>query len=143
MASTPSATNSANNMNRAVVAFLDGRRLKGFLFNFSAVKETFHLFADEMGRQKSGIDVMVRDLKAVFFVKDFSGNPDYQETVDSTAPRHGRKIEVEFRDGEKVSGMTDAYNPQKLGFFIFPLDPRSNNLRIFVVNRNVARAKML
>jgi len=129
-------------MNRAVVAFLDGRRLKGFIFNFSAIKETFRLFSDEMAQAKSGTDVMMRDLKAVFFVKDFSGNPDYTETPDATAPKTGRRIEVAFRDGERVSGMTDAYNPHKLGFFIFPVDPKSNNLRIFVVNKNVGSVKM-
>jgi len=133
---------SAGNMNRAVVAFLDGRRLKGFLFNFSALKETFRLFPDELGQQKSGTDVMIRDLKAIFFVKDFSGNPDYKETPDGNAPKHGRKIEVAFKDGEKLSGMTDAYNAQKLGFFIFPIDPRSNNLRIFIVNKNAHQVKM-
>jgi hypothetical protein len=133
---------SASNMNRAVVAFLDGRRLKGYVFNFSALKETFRLFQDELGQQKSGTDVMIRDLKAIFFVKDFSGNPDYKETPDVNAPKHGRKIEVVFKDGEKLSGMTDAYNPQKLGFFIFPVDPRSNNLRIFIVNKNAHHVKM-
>jgi hypothetical protein len=133
---------SAGNMNRAVVAFLDGRRLKGFLFNFSALKETFRLFPDELGQQKSGTDVMIRDLKAIFFVKDFSGNPDYNETPDGNAPKHGRKIEVVFKDGEKLFGMTDAYNSQKLGFFIFPIDARSNNLRIFIVNKNAHQVKM-
>lgn len=130
-------------MNRAVVAFLDGRRLKGFLFNFSPMKETFRLFPDEVGQQKSGIDVMIRDLKAVFFVKDFSGHPDYAEKTESGAPTHGRKIEVVFRDGEKISGTTEAYNPQKLGFFIVPFDPNSNNLRIFVVNKNAHQVKMI
>jgi hypothetical protein len=129
------------NVNRAVVAFLDGRRMKGFIFNFSAIKETFRLFPDEL-QKKAGTDVMMRELKAVFFVKDFSGNPDYTETADVSAPKHGRKIDVEFRDGEKLAGMTDAYNAQKLGFFIFPLDSKSNNLRIFVVNKNVLRVTM-
>ncbi|MGB0034340.1 MAG: hypothetical protein WBP79_02570 [Candidatus Acidiferrales bacterium] len=140
MASPPTP---ASNMNRAVVAFLDGRRLKGFLFNFSPMKETFRLFPDELGHQKSGIDVMIRELKAVFFVKDFSGHPDYNEMTDSATPKHGRKIEVLFRDGEKVSGTTEAYNPLKLGFFIVPIDPNSNNLRIFVVNKNAHQVKMI
>lgn len=133
----------SDKMNRAVVAFLDGRRLKGYVFNFSAVKESFRLFPDEMAQQKSGIDVLLKDLKAVFFVKDFAGNPAYQETGPTDPPKHGRKVEITFVDGEKLVGATDAYNPQKLGFFAFPINPGSNNARIFVVNRNVRQVKMV
>jgi hypothetical protein len=130
-------------MNRAVVAFLDGRRLKGYVFNFSAMKESFRLFPDEMAQQKSGIDVLLADLKAVFFVKDFAGNSGYREAGPSDPPKHGRKIEIVFQDGEKLVGVADAYNPQKLGFFAFPIDASSNNARIFVVNKNVRQVKML
>jgi hypothetical protein len=133
---------SNDKTNRAVVAFLDGRRLKGYIFNFSALKDSFRLFPDEAGQQKAGTDVLIKDLKAVFFVRDFAGHPEYQEQPAEETPKHGRKIEVSFKDGEKVSGMTDAYNAQKLGFFIFPIDPRSNNVRIFVVNKNAHQVKM-
>ena len=133
---------STDKMNRAVVAFLDGRRLKGYVFNFSAVKETFRLFPDEMAQQKSGTDVLIKDLKAVFFVKDFTGDPSYHECLTADPTQHGRKIEILFKDGEKLSGKTDAYHAQKLGFFIFPFDPRSNNVRVFVVNKNVHQVKM-
>ena len=130
-------------VNRAVVAYLDGRRLKGFLFNFSALRETFRLFLDEAARHDSGTDVQIKDLKAIFFVKDFKGNAGDPESVPAELPQHGRKIEVIFKDGEKLAGTTEGYNPQKLGFFVFPTDVRSNNLRVFVVNQNVRQVKML
>jgi len=38
---------------------------------------------------------------------------------------------------------TEAYDPQELGFFLFPADQKSNNLRIFIVNRNVVQIKFL
>jgi len=134
--STPS-----KNMNRAVVAFLDGRRLKGYLFNFSPLRESFHLFPDDKVQKEGGTDVQMKDLKAVFFVKDFKGNPEWQETASVHPQQHGRKIEITFKDGETVTGTTEGYNPQKLGFFIFPGDARSNNLRVFVVNKNVRQVK--
>jgi hypothetical protein len=59
------------------------------------------------------------------------------ETTGADKVKHGRRIAVTFQDGEELSGTTEAYNPQKLGFFMFPLDPNSNNLRIFVINNNV------
>jgi hypothetical protein len=133
---------SADKMNRAVVAFLDGRRLKGYLFNFSALKESFRLFPNELARQQSGSDIFMKDLKAIFFVKDFAGNPDHHETPSGDEPKHGRKVVVTFKDGEQLSGATEAYNPQKLGFFLFPLAENSNNLRVFVINKNVHQVKM-
>lgn len=139
----PAEPISNDKMNRAVVAFLDGRRLKGYVFNFSAVKESFRLFPDEMAQQKSGTDVLIKDLKAVFFVKDFTGDPSYNESLAADPTQHGRRVEIVFRDGEKVFGTTDAYNAQKLGFFVFPFDPRSNNTRVFVVNKNAHQVKML
>jgi len=50
---------------------------------------------------------------------------------------------VTFRDGEKLVGTSEAYNPQKLGFFLFPADGKSNNSRIFIVNKNVQKVKFL
>lgn len=130
-------------MNKVVVAVLDGQRLKGYVFNFSALREDFRLFPDQTSRQDEGRNVLMKDLKAVFFVKEFAGNPGYQETSEQERPAHGRKIEVKFSDGETVVGLTEGYNPQKLGFFIFPVDPQSNNLRIFVINKNVRQVRML
>jgi hypothetical protein len=59
------------------------------------------------------------------------------------APGHGRKVEVTFQDGEKMAGTTEAYNPQKLGFFLFPADTESNNTRVFIVNSNVQKVLFL
>jgi hypothetical protein len=132
---------SLEKMNRVVVAFLDGRRPKGYLFNFSALKESFRLFPEGPAGQQSGTDILLKDLKAIFFVKDFAGNPGYANTPGDEAPKHGRKVVVTFRDGEEISGATEAYNPQKLGFFLFPHDENGNNLRVFVVNKNVRHVK--
>jgi hypothetical protein len=75
-------------------------------------------------------------------VKDFVGNPDYTKTLGGDAPKRGRKIVVTFRDGEELSGTTEAYSSQKLRFFVFPHDESGKNLRVFVVNRNVRQVKM-
>jgi len=50
---------------------------------------------------------------------------------------------VSFSDGEKLVGKTEGYNPQKLGFFVFPADPKSNNLRIFVITKNARFIRFL
>ncbi len=133
---------TARVVSKLVVACLDGRRLKGYVFNFSPLRERFRLFPEANSAPESGTDVKLADLKALFFVKDFAGNPHYKEHYESNGFR-GRRLEVAFKDGEKIIGTTEAWNPQKLGFFLFPTDPKTNNLRIFVVNRNVTQVRLL
>jgi hypothetical protein len=134
---------SGDKMNRAVVAFLNGQRRKGYVFNFSPIKDKFRLFPTEPAQEKSGSEILVNDLKAIFFVKDLEGDPENSETRGGDKPLHGRKIVVIFKDGEELPGTTEAYSPQKLGFFMFPLGKNSNNLRVFVINRNVREVKII
>jgi hypothetical protein len=139
---TSTATaNPPDYRNKAVVAFLDGRRLKGYIYNFSAQKDRFRLFLEQDTLQREGTDVQMKDLKAIFFARDFVGNSEYTETQTLTDRHQGRKAEVSFRDGEKLVGTTDAYNPQKIGFFLVPADPRSNNLRVFVITKNATQIR--
>ena len=129
--------------NKVIVAFIDGRRLKGYVLNFSPLRDSFSFFPDQTSPKDGGIDVILTDLKAVFFVKDLAGNPAYQEIADAARPSHGRKVEVRFSDGETITGATEAYSPQKRGFFLFPADAKSNNLRIFVINKNIRNVRTL
>ena len=128
---------------KAVVAFLDGRRVKGYIYNFSPLKDRFRVFPERDTHQREGTDVQMKDLKAIFFARDFNGNSAHQESNEFTTQNGGRKAEVTFRDGEKLVGTTDAYNPQKIGFFMVPADPRSNNLRVFVITKNASQIRWL
>jgi hypothetical protein len=128
---------------RVVVAYLDGRRLKGYVYNFSILKDSFDLFPQDPSVPPDGTRVEMRDLKAVFFAKDFTGNPQYQESQRVEGSRYGRKIEAAFSDGETIVGTTEGYNREKPGFFVVPADPKSNNARIFVVNKNVRKIKFI
>jgi hypothetical protein len=129
--------------NKVVVAFLDGRRMKGYIYDFSPMKDVFNLLPAEKTLQEHGIKVAMKELKAVFFVKDFAGKPASQEKPHAESHAHGRKIEVTFGDGEKILGKTEGYNPQKPGFFMFPEDPESNNIRIFVISRNARQVRFV
>jgi hypothetical protein len=140
MATPPIAPEQAN---KVVVVFLDGSKLKGYVYDFSALKDSFSLLPAERPLQEHGIKVQMKDLKAVFFVKDWSGNPMYRDKPIVDEHIHGRKIEVSFRDGEKILGKTEGYNPQKLGFFIVPGDPESNNIRVFVINKNAKQVRFV
>jgi len=127
---------------KVVVAYLDGRRLKGYTNDFSPVRDQFYLFPESLNPKpgERGTPVRVAELKAVFFVKDFVGNAVSRQAT--AAPLPGKKIEVTFADGEKLVGSSVAYNPRNLGFFMQPANPADNNERIFVINRNVKQVKV-
>jgi hypothetical protein len=124
-----------------VARFKDGRLLKGYTLDFSPAKDMFHLISEGEMDKGNTYEVSVESLKAVFFVKDLAGNKDYKEKkkfeeVDSSHLR-GLMIKVEFEDGEVIRGKTMVYSPNRQGFFVFPVDPNSNNIRIYVVSSSV------
>lgn len=128
---------------KVVVACMDGTRMKGYVFNFSAIRDRFNLFPEPTSPQTDSDELQLVELKAIFFVKDFAGNRERKDAYRLAEDVHGRKLEVTFSDGEKLIGTTEAYNPKRLGFFMFPADSGSNNSRIFVVNANVRAVKQL
>jgi hypothetical protein len=126
-----------NQRNKVVVRFRDGRILKGYTHDFTPMREFFHVIHEKEGGQEETLDINVADLKALFFVKTLGGSKDYDEKkqfgdVDETKLR-GLKIKVEFEDGEVIRGISLGYNKNKKGFFIVPIDPESNNERIYVI----------
>lgn len=121
--------------NRIVARFADGRMVKGTTQDFSVTRDYFHVILPEAGQPP--VRVGIPALKAVFFVKDYVGNKDYNErkAFDRLVP--GRKLQVVFKDGETLVGATTGYDAARPGFFMVPADPQSNNDRIFVVARAV------
>ena len=120
--------------NKIVARYQDGRVMKGFTRDFMPNKEFFHLVPMDAPPDAKPIVISVRELKAVFFVKDFKGDSQYKDnkTIDPHKPVIGRKIKVVFKDGELLVGTTQGYQPGRPGFFIFLLDPQSNSDRCFV-----------
>jgi hypothetical protein len=123
-------------MNKVVAHFADGRRVKGFTNDFILGKEHFYLTAAEAPPGSKPVHVGIAELKALFFVKDFAGDPERQDRDGSepSGPMVGRKIKVVFNDGEVMVGITHGYRPGRPGFFLVPLDPKSNNERCYVVS---------
>lgn len=122
---------------KVVVRYPSNRLLKGYTFNFNPDSPQIDIFPAASGPSAEAIQVVTNELKAIFFVRDFEGNPKYTDRrfVPEGERPTGRKVEVTFSDGEVLLGTTMGYDPRRLGFFVFPIDPQSNNLRVFVVNR--------
>lgn len=122
-----------------VVRYVDGRVLKGTTHDFAPLKPSFHL-TDRDKPTARAVDVSIGELKGVFFVRTYEGNSKHVEDRDlSHANGQGRKILVTFADGEVIGGFTTGYSKDKPGFFVIPVDPGSNNSRIFVVTAAVKK----
>jgi hypothetical protein len=116
--------------NQVVAHFADGRLVKGWAVDFFPNKPSFHLEKEGSGET---VDVTVSELKGVFFVKTFEGNPGVAKRMDVERAGMGKKIQVDFADGETIIGYTSGYTPTRAGFFVFPVDPKDNNDKVFVV----------
>jgi hypothetical protein len=64
-------------MNKVVLRFADRRILKGTTADFFPGKDVFHLMVIGAPVEEKPIEAWIKDLKAVFFVKDFAGNPQH------------------------------------------------------------------
>jgi hypothetical protein len=126
-----------------VLRYLDGKSARGFSNDFSTSRMQFHLWPSLSAAMSQQMIVPLSRLKAVFFVRDFDGDPAYKERQTFEVTPHGRKMEVTFLDGETMTGSTLSYRPEGSGFFLCPADPRSNNLRIFVVCSSVRHARFI
>jgi hypothetical protein len=130
---------------KIVARYRDGRTLKGTTQNFFPNKPVFHV--NRQGRTGPGdvIEVKLEELKAIFFVRDFTGNAKHVERK-KLAPgerAQGRLMEVTSKDGEVIVGTTTGYDPKRPGFFLFPIDPAANNVRVFMVTSAVRTARFL
>jgi hypothetical protein len=121
--------------NKIVIHYQDGRLAKGITNDFFPNKESFHLIPADTYSGTIPMDVRVPELKALFFVRKFDGNPHYEDKKEFDPAKNliGRKIKVTFKDGELMVGVTNGYDPNRPGFFVTPVDPISNIDRCFVV----------
>lgn len=123
--------------NKVVIHYLDGNVERGYTTDFQSNKEIFHLIVEDNGEKS--LPVKIINLKAVFFVKNLKGlnktrvkvKRSFEEIKDKKSI--GRKVKIEFTDGEVLFGLTLGYSANRRGFFFTPIDPESNNERIFAI----------
>jgi hypothetical protein len=128
--------------NRVVAHLLDGKLIKGTTQDFFPNRPMFHVTLLEGGLP---IEVRTRQLKAMFFVRQFAGDTmrrdvrGFIQAPGETA--QGKKLAVRFKDGELLCGYSLAFSPDREGFFMFPSDAGANNLRVYVLSAAAAEIK--
>jgi hypothetical protein len=93
------------------------------------------------------VNVPLVEVKGIFFVRDFEGNPRRPERkVFHSRPRQsGLWVRMIFKDHEVLEGLTpnDLLGLDPTGFYVTPPDMYSNNLRVFVPRGSLAEMEVL
>lgn len=120
---------------RVVAHQLDGTLIRGHTNDFRPGKPTFTVLT---APENQTVEVDVSGLKALFFVKSFTGNAKHVQAneFDEGPGQVGRRAWVVFHDGEELAGRVLSVKPENGGFFFFPVDPTSNLERAWVVTDN-------
>ncbi|MGH7561822.1 MAG: DUF6982 domain-containing protein [Gemmatimonadales bacterium] len=115
-----------------VAHLLDGKVLKGTSLDVDPKKPSCHL----RPRDGESVEIALADTKALFFVKTETGRPAYNET---RTPASGdarlvgtKRVKVRFADSEEIVGLMNRFPPITPYFYMLPIDPTSNNIRILV-----------
>lgn len=134
-----------NELVKVIFRYANGELVKGYTRDFFPNKSSFHVEVIFGANEGKVIEVQLKDLKAVFFVKDFIGNPSYDERkyFQEVQQVTGRKVKVTFKDGEALVGSTVGCDPKRQGFFFFPADSDTNNLKIYAVMSAVSKVEFL
>ena len=121
-----------SSLQKVIVRSRDGEVIPGFAKQ-DRIGETLKIITQQ-GKEQT---FSTEKLKAVFFVKDFQGNPEYDEIkfLNKQSVSSMIWVRVEFFDGEVLEGK--ILNNMELisspGFYLSPSDQDTNNKRVYVV----------
>jgi hypothetical protein len=132
---------------KVVARYSNGQTLKGYVTDFGVSSET--VTVEDLETQSAN-KILIDDLKAIFFVKSFTGRGEYVEKKAFGIRKNpGRKVFVKFKDNETLVGYIDGDIPwakgfslakegnKAKGFFMVPVDSDSNNIKVFVVGTSI------
>lgn len=92
------------------------------------------------------VTVDLRDVKGVYFVREFGDSESLTRKTFPSRPRtEGLWVRLRFRDNEVIEGMmpNDLLQEGSEGFSILPPDPGANTQRIFVPRSALANVTVL
>lgn len=120
---------------KVILRKLSGEVLKGYIEGTPDLLTTDRLTISSLTEER--IEISKQEVKALFFVRKFTGNKEYSEVkfFESQPKIDGLWVRLHFVDGESIEGI--VANTIKFlvedGFYLKPPDPNSNNRLMFVV----------
>jgi hypothetical protein len=120
---------------KVILRLLNGEVLKGYIEGTPDLLTADQLTIESLTEER--IEISKKDVKALFFVRKFSGNKEYSEVkfFESQPKIDGLWVRLHFMDSESIEGI--VANTIKFlvedGFYLKPPDPNSNNRLMFVV----------
>ena len=134
---TSSTLSAHSDLPVVVLAFLDGRRVRGHIFNFAPSRDVCKFFPSTGKGDAPGEQIELKKLKAIFFFREKNNAATADaELLTAPLPHPGRKLVVVFADNERLPGTTTGYTPDRQGFFLIPNDPTGKIQRVYVINAN-------
>jgi hypothetical protein len=136
--------NHKSTYKKVVVRRLDHGLIKGFVDSTSYLGPNGIEMLDREGR---AVIIPLPEIKGVFFVRDFDGNPQRSERkLFQSRPRlAGLWVQMTFKDKEVLEGLLPSnlveLSPE--GFLVTPVDLYSNNLKIFVPRTALSKIDVL
>lgn len=123
-------------MHHVIVKFFEGEDKRGEVFSFNMHFPVFYLQAKNAKGEVENLPVKVDAVKQIIFLKkkDSNGNILHKETIDQSiyAGTLPYRLMVDLKDGRRIDGSTNKYNPKNKGFFLVPLNPADPSERIYV-----------
>ncbi len=104
---------------RVVLHTLEGQVLRGSIANADLCDAELPLLQPNGAVARVSAD----HVKAIFFMLPPGERPPAAV---------GTRVRVTFGDGRQVSGLSPEYTPDSIGFFVLPIDARTNTARVWV-----------
>ena len=136
--------NHKSTYKKVVVRRLDQGLIKGFVDSTSYLGPNGIEMLDREGR---AVVIPLPEIKGVFFVREFDGNPQRSERkLFQSRPRMaGLWVQMTFKDNEVLEGLlpSDLVEHSPEGFLVTPADLYSNNLKIFIPRTALSKVNVL
>jgi hypothetical protein len=128
---------------RVVVRKLDKGLIKGFIDPNGYLASEI----DVLDREGRLVHISMSEIKGLFFVREFEGNPYHAERkIFRSRPRlAGLWVRMTFKDNEVLEALlpNNLLDINPLGYLVTPPDVYSNNLRIFIPRTALTEMEVL
>jgi len=121
--------------------FRHGRRLHGYARGFHPSEPALNVWPSCAASDRERLTVPLSLLRTVVFVDDLDedgrSQPSQRPDAQSLTP-----VEVTFRNGDVVRGVTPGYDPAQVGFWVLP-SHHLERARVFAVSSTVREICLL